>query len=299
MKPLTKTKAIFELFIAGIFWGFGFIGTIWCLKVLSPSAILFYRFFIAFLVGFIILLLQKRNKDFFLRELQIAFIPGLLLWLTLIFQTWALKYTTATNSTFITTLYVVLVPLMNSFLGREKIGWYHWLCVALAFVGTGFIVEIHKLSELNIGDFLTLICSFFAALHIISIGDQTLKTESDLALNSFQGFWVALFSLMLYPVSGSWDLFSGMTEQSWAGLLILGFGSSLLAFFFQVRAQKVISPSVVSLMFLLESPMSSVFAFLLLGEILGGFQWLGAAVIMAACLLISFKELKPTLPTAN
>ncbi len=304
---MTKTKAIFELLIAGLFWGFGFIGTIWCLRFLSPSAILFYRFFIAFFVGFVILLLQKKSKSFYEQELKIAFWPGLYLWLTLIFQTWALKYTTATNSTFITTLYVVMVPLLNSFLGKEKIGIYHWLCVLLAFIGTGFIVEIQKISELNIGDFLTLICSVFATVHIISIGIQTQKTRSDLALNSFQGLWVAFFSLLLLPLSYSpastneasgflnqfqgWSLTSGLDEKAWIGILVLGFGSSLLAFYFQVRAQKVISPSVVSLMFLLESPMSSLFAYFLLGEKLSGWQWFGAGLIMLSCLLISAKEI--------
>lgn len=289
---MTKLTALMELLVAGVFWGFGFIGTIWCLRTLSPSAILFYRFFMAFAVGILILLWQKKSSHFFKSELKIAFWPGVYLWLTLILQTWALQYTTATNSTFITTLYVVLVPLINSFLGKEKIGWLHWFCVLLAFIGTGFIVEIQKINELNLGDLLTLICSVFAAIHIISIGIQTQKTKSDLALNSFQGLWISLFSLLLFPLSGNWKLTEGMDSHSWFGLITLGLGSSFLAFFFQVRAQKIISPSVVSLLFLLESPISSLFAFFLLGEKLNHQQWLGAGIIFCSCLLISFKELR-------
>lgn len=299
MRPLTKSKAIIELLIAGLFWGFGFIGTVWCLEIISPAAILFYRFFISFLLGFGLLVWQGHKIDFFISELKIAWSPGVYLWLTLILQTWALKYTTATNSTFITTLYVVLVPLINSYLGHEKLDYRHWICVVLAFIGTGFIVEIFKMNELNRGDLLTLFCSFFAAAHILSVGFQTAKTRSSLALNTFQGFWISLFSLALFPLDGSWKLGSHLGPKFWIGLTALGFGSSFLAFLFQVRAQKVISPSVVSLMFLLESPMSCIFAFFLLGEKLTGWQWMGAFLILLSCILVSLREMSLEKPSKS
>lgn len=291
MRPLTKSRAMSELFLAGIFWGFGFIGTVWCLKFLSPSAILFYRFFIAFAASAIILRLSGRNLKDFILDARIAFWPGVFLWLTLFFQTWGLESTTATNSTFITVLYVVLVPLINSLRGREEIGPIHWLCVLIALFGTGFIVNLKNFSNLNLGDFLTLICAIFAAIHILIVGEQTLKSNSSLSFNALQSFWISIFSLLSLPFSPHWNL-NALDRQAWLGLIALAFGSSLLAFFLQVRAQKIISPSVVSLMFLLESPMSSIFAFFLLNEILTGWQWLGAALIMLSCLLISLAEIR-------
>lgn len=295
MRPLTRSTAIAELFLAGIFWGFGFIGTVWCLKSLTPSAIIFYRFFIAFAAGILVLAIQKRSLSGLINQLvgeaKLSFWPGVYLWLTLIFQTWGLQYTTATNSTFITVLYVVTVPLMNSMIGKEIIGWIHWLCVVIALGGTALIVNLQNLSTLNFGDLLTLVCSIFAAIHIIAVGIQTLKTKSDFAFNTMQSFWMSIFSLLLFPFTTGWNLLA-LDEKGWIGLIALGFGSSLLAFFLQVRAQKIISPSVVSLMFLLESPMSCVFAYLLLNETLNGLQWLGAGFIMLACIAISLNELR-------
>jgi len=225
----------------------------------------------------------------------LSLIPGVFIWLTLFLQTWGLQYTTATNSTFITTLYVVLVPLMHSIFGKEKLGWKHWTCVGLALFGTGLIVQVQNVKSLNAGDLLTLLCSIFAAIHILVIGQRAMKTKDDFAFNTFQSFWVAGFSLLLFPFSANWNL-TALTTEGWIGLLALGFGSSLLAFYFQIRAQKVLSPSVSSLLFLLESPISCVFAYILLRETLNLYQWIGAILILVACAAISFSPARGITP---
>jgi drug/metabolite transporter (DMT)-like permease len=294
---LTKTRALVELLVAGLFWGFGFVGTVWCLRALSPSAIVFYRFAIAFVTGMAFLLWKRKSKSLLLSEMGLSLVPGVFLWLTLFLQTWGLEHTTATNSTFITTLYVVLVPLLNSITGNEKLSWVHWLCVAIALAGTSLIVQVQNLTVLNWGDLMTFGCAIFAAIHIIVIGQRAMKTKDDFAFNTFQSFWMAAFSLVLFPFSSKWSL-PALTNEGWIGMLALGFGSSLIAFFLQIRAQKVITPSTISLLFLLESPISCVFAFFLLNETLNGWQWIGAILILLACALISLKERQASLSQA-
>lgn len=219
-------------------------------------------------------------------ELKLSFVPGVFLWLTLILQTWGLQYTTAMNSTFITTLYVVIVPLLRALKKEERLNWLHWFCVVLALLGTGFVVRIQEITALNWGDLLTLLCAIFAAVHILAIGQKTHETNNAFALNAFQSFWVSLFALFFFPVTPNWNL-QVMEAKGWIGLLVLGFGSSLIAFFLQIRSQKVLSPSVASLLFLLESPFSCFFAFWLLGELFSGWQWFGASLILTACAVIS------------
>jgi drug/metabolite transporter (DMT)-like permease len=286
---LTKSRAVTELLIAGLFWGFGFVGIVWSLKGLGPAAIVFYRFTIAFTVGILVLVAQRKPLSLLKGELKLALIPGIFLWLTLFLQTCGLKFTTATNSTFITTLYVVIVPLLNSITGKEKLNWLHWLCVAIALGGTALIVQIQNLSSLNWGDLLTLLCSIFAAIHILAIDQRIAHTKDDFAFNTFQSFWMAAFSLVLFPFSDRWNL-SALPSEGWIGICALGFGASLISFYLQIRAQKVISPSVVSLLFLLESPISCVFAFWLLGEKMNFMQWMGALLILISCGLISFLQ---------
>lgn len=288
VKPLTKSRAVSELLLAGIFWGFGFIATIWALQSLSTSAIIFYRFMMAFLISLVFLAIAKTPKETYLHELKLAFIPGIFLWATLFFQTWGLEITTATKSSFITTLYVIIVPVIMWILGKEKLSWLHWFSVALALLGTALIVDLHSLQisaeSLNWGDFLTLVCAFAAALSIIILGDRASRTKSPFGFNAFQCMWVALIALIALPWSSKWDL-GNLTTEAWIGILSLGIGSSLLAFWLQIRAQRVLSPSVASLLFLAESPIACVFAYFLLSERMTGSQWAGAILIMIACSL--------------
>ncbi len=278
--------------LAGILWGFGFIGTVWALKFLSPSAVLFYRFIIAFSGGLLVLWFLRTPRANLREEAKLAVIPGFVLWLCLLFQTAGLQHTTATNSTFITTLYVVLVPILRSLTKQERLHWQHWTCVALALGGTALIVQIQKVSTLNWGDLLTLICALFAALHILSVGQKALQTKNDFAFNTFQSFWVGVLALVSFPFTSRWQL-ENLDAEAWIGLFSLGLGSSMIAFFLQVRAQKELSPSTVSLLFLLESPASCFFAFLLLNERLDAWQWLGAGLILLSCAWIGTQKNPP------
>jgi drug/metabolite transporter (DMT)-like permease len=81
-----------------------------------------------------------------------------------------------------------------------------------------------------------------------------------------------------------------LTDLSLVGLFSLTFGSTLIAFAFQVKAQKILSPSVVSLLFLLEAPFATFFGLLFLGEELRSDQWLGAALILSTSVVVSLRS---------
>jgi len=281
--PKSTAKPLIELTIASVFWGFGFVATIWSLQHLSVSAIIFYRFLIAFFAGLILLPLTPNWKKIFWPELRLSLPAGFFLGTTLLLQTWGLQYTTATKSAFITTLYVVIVPLIAHFLLGQKLRSLHWLWVLVATIGTLLISGL-TLSGWTLGDSLTFLNAITASFHILYVGKVAARSSHHFTFNTFQSFWIMIISLFLIPFDdGNWSL-SLMPEKAWMGLLSLSLGSSLLGFFLQVRAQKELNPSVAALLFLLESPMSFVFAYFLLGERLSPTQFLGAILILLACL---------------
>ena len=280
---MKKWFAASELLFATVIWGFGFTATIWALESVDPISLNFLRFGLAALIGLGISWIAPRlRQDITWEQFKLAFIPGLLIGLAIALQTWGLVFTTATNSGFITTLYVVIVPICELLILRRRIHILHSLWVMLALAGTALIVNL-ELANINKGDVLTLICAFFAALQIIAIGAIYKSIKSSFVFNTFQSFWAALISL---------PLFFFVEEVRWSapsalallGLFSLTIGSSLLAFALQIRAQKVLSPSLSSLIFLLESPFAVVFAVLLLNESLTTFKIIGALVIIAAAL---------------
>ncbi len=291
-KLSTKNQAFIELIIAGFLWGFGFIGAVWALESLSPSAIVFYRFMGAFLVSLVILVAVRTPREVLLGEFKLALGAGALLALTLILQTWGLQYTTATKSAFITILYVLIVPVISMFVFKDRLHVFHWICIFLSFIGVGLIVQVKSL-VLETGDFLTFLCAIAAAFHILYVGQIAPKSKNSFALNAFQSLWCAAFALTLFPFEKDWTPWD-LSPKGWWGLGILTFGSSLLAFYLQFRAQRVISPSLVSLLFLLESPFSAILAVTLLGEHLSTTQILGALLIFVSCAVASQLKTSPS-----
>jgi drug/metabolite transporter (DMT)-like permease len=283
-----------ELTLASVLWGFGFIATVWALKELSPSAIIFYRFGVAGLVVVLIMLARGQWAQF-VRELKRAWLAGLIIGATLVFQSWGLVYTTATKSSFITTLYVIIVPIFSALFFKERLARWHWLFVTIALVGMILILELRDFS-LGLGDSLTLVNAFLAAIHILVVGRISSQPTHAFAFNGGQALWCAALALPPTIIEGNWGL-TALSSQTWWGLIALTFGSSLVAFYFQVKAQKDLSPSVASLLFLLESPFSWAFAIYFLGENPSWIQGFGALLILIACTLTALTEAKKAKPS--
>jgi drug/metabolite transporter (DMT)-like permease len=265
---------------ASVLWGFGFIGTVWALRYLSAPAIIFYRFATAFVIGIFLVPLFPGWKLNLKKDFRLSIPAGILLAITLILQTAGLRYTTATKSAFITSLYVVIVPILSSLFLKTRLGRL-WIWVILAFIGTALIAEL-SWQKWNFGDTLTLINALTASLHILYLAEVSPRSKNPFTLSVFQSLWVALFAFALFPMSDRWQL-AGMDDKAWIGLLSLAFGSSLLAFFFQVSAQRSLNPTVAAILFLLEAPFSFFFAAFLLGEQLSFIQIAGSIVILIAC----------------
>lgn len=286
-----KLFAILELILAAGFWGFGFIAALWALEVMNFFEVTWLRFLLAAVAGLPIFLWRCRNMD--VRwTFQQSLIPAVLLLATLILQTWGLHYTTATKSGFITTLYVVFVPILDSTIRRTQLSRRLWFCVVLAFIGTAFIVNL-GFDDFNFGDFLTLLCAIAAALQIYWLGVLSPSVREPLAFNISQCFWNLLLLTPILAMQGPSLVLQDPSTwgvKPWIGILSLGLGSTLLAFYLQVRAQAKISLTLSSLLFLLESPFALFFAVLLLGESLTTLEAFGAVLIMIAAILASLGE---------
>lgn len=284
LRPLTKNRATIELVFAGVLWGFGFVAAVWAMQSFTPTETLVYRFIIASVVGEIIYLvvkgpsLRSAKEDFFRALPAGAILGGMLL-----LQTIGLQYTTATKSGFITSLYVILVPLFNTWFFKSSSHWRNYGFAALALLGT-FVLMDADLAGINTGDLWTLGCSVLAAIHIIYIGKVSGKVGNAFRFNNFQSFWslVVLAPLLLFQNSITWKVDN---LQAWTGVLILGLGSSIIAFYLQVRTQRILTDTTASMLFLLESPSAAIFGFLLLQERLSPFQTAGAVLILVASIL--------------
>ncbi len=291
MVKKNSVRAILELVFASTLWGFGFIAAVWAMEAVDAFELTLLRFAMASAVGMALLYFNIRKLP--VRDLwRWSFWPAVFLTGTLVFQTWGLRYTTATKCGFITTLYVVFVPLLESWHRGRPVSWKLWACVAGAFLGTLMIVNV-GLNGLNFGDFLTFICALFASAQIYYVGLISPRIQHPFAFNTFQSLWSALICVPFFFHNGMASKLAGWLDwptTAMVGVFSLAFGSTVLAFALQIKAQAKLSPTVASLLCLLESPFAMIFAMALLGESLGPLEAAGAAVIFFSAVGASWIE---------
>ena len=102
---------------------------------------------------------------------------GVLLAGASLLQQASLQYTTAGKAGFLTSLYIVIVPVLGIFLGR-KAGGKIWAAVVLALAGA-YLLSVAGGGEgfsIGLGDSLVMICAVIFSLHIMVI-DRVSRSE--------------------------------------------------------------------------------------------------------------------------
>lgn len=291
------TTNIVLLSLSAAIWGFGFIATRWTLTEFDSFWSTALRFALAGLLSLPFLFYKKsftRKNNILLKSaISSVFLLG-----TLLFQTWGLNYTTVAKSGFITTLYSLFIPLIMMLFAGKRYRSSFWMLIVMALAGMGLMCNL-EVKDLNVGDFLTLLCAFSAAFHIMYIGKVAAHIESPIEFNFLQNIFVALFSLILaLALKGPVSLSPLMNVESDAvkGLLFLGIISSMISFSIQVVAQKKIPSHIAGLIFLMESPFAAVFGYFIFREMLNPMNIVGAVLVMLSVILVPVLGREVTTP---
>lgn len=278
---MTKHRAIFELLIADILWGFAFVAVPLAHRSWDSSQITFLRFATPSVLGLLIGLAFPKWRVA-KRELQLGALPGLLFALTIYFQTVGLEFTTPSKSSFITVLYVLFVPLLEVILHGKKLPLLFWAFLSGALVGMGLLFDL-EWSHWNWGDSLTIVCAVFATWHIHQVGNSGSRFRNPIYFNLAQCSWAAIFLLPLAFFSeGPWLPTTWDTTATF-GLFMIIFGATMVAFTIQIRVQAHLDLSTSATLFLLESPLAMFFSWMILKESISLNQTLGAILMLFCC----------------
>lgn len=287
MPALSRRRAILELIFAGALWGLGFVTTVWALEAFSPSEILIWRFFLAIIFSEIVWKFFFKNQGFAmtgsLADWKLALPAGLLLAGLLLPQTIGLQSISASKSAFLTTLYVILVPLIGHFVLSKKVRGVVVVFAMMALLGAFFLTGA-DLSSISPGDLWTLLCALLASLHILYIERISDRIQDPFKFNTMQTLFCLLTVLPLLATQQN-SLQIPHDLRAWLSVTTLAFGSTVIAFTIQVRTQRVLDSTTASMLFLLESPFALVFGAFFLAETLNFMQGLGATLILLAALL--------------
>lgn len=278
------------LLITTFIWGFGFIATKWTFVDFDGYWSHSLRFLMAGMFSLPFLLYQK---SFFKPQLLLkGYIASWWLFGALFFQTIGLYETTVAKSGFITTMYALFTPIFGMLFFKKKFHPLYWALVLLSFVGIGLLCNL-RIDEFNRGDFWTLLCAISGAGHILYVEKVAGEIENAVEFNFLQSLFMGINSVVLvYLIRGGVDLSVLFVAENLfkpgalTGLLYLSLLSSMVAFSLQIVAQKRIPSHIVSLVFLLESPIAAFFGYTLLGESLNTMNLVGCALILLSVALI-------------
>jgi len=202
-----------------------------------------------------------------------------------LFQQFGLLYTTVGKSGFLTACYILIVPILGLFFGR-KCGKLIWCGVVLELGGL-YLLCINGKVSFNLGDMLTLICAVLFAVQILVVNYFAPKTDS-VAMSCIQFYTGAIISAVGMIVWEQPNLPALLA--AWKPILYTGALSSGVAYTLQIIGQKGMNPTVASLIMSLESVISVIAGWLILGQKLSSRECIGCILMFSAIVLAQLPE---------
>lgn len=283
------------LLLTAIVWGTGFVSQRKAMEGMQPFVFIALRFFLGCLVLLPVLLSRiprgkPATKAAFdwkatVRNLVLpSVVCGLFLFAGTSVQQLGIMTTSATKAGFLTSLYLVIVPLLGLFLGKRVNLWV-WIGVALALVGVWFLSVGIEMS-IQKGDILLIIGALFWALQILALDHYADKLDA-LGLAFGQFMTAAVLGTAASLIFEKGPLVTN--PSAWWSLLYSGIVAVGIGFTLQVLGQSKVNPALASLILSLEAVFALLGGMVFLGERLSGREWLGCAVMLAAVILVQLK----------
>ncbi len=293
------------LFLAAIIWGTGFVAQRKAMEGMQPFAFIAVRFALGCLVLVPALISKKRVatsknskstdwKTFFHDLVLPSAFTGLFLFAGTSAQQIGITTTSAAKAGFLTSLYLVLVPIFGLFLGK-KVNLWAWIGVVLALVGVWFL-SVNLEMSVQMGDVMLLIGALFWAMQILALDRFTARIDAlELAFGEFLTTSILGAIVSLATESGFFTVNpSAVAPLLYSGIVAVGIGFTL-----QVFGQSKLDPALASLIMSLEAVFALFGGMLFLGERLSPREWLGCAVMLAAVFLVQLKGQQQKKPEAE
>lgn len=289
MKRLTPYLAELGLLYAAATWGSTFFILKDSVNYIDPIVLVSYRFGLSALILGTFLVYKRKNL---LANIKEGLILSIFVWIMYAAQTIGLKYTSATNSGFITGMFVVFVPIFSLLIFRKNTQLNKIIAILVSLLGLWILTG--GLKDLNIGDILTIGTAIAYALHVLFI-DKYVKNQIDPYILVFQQFFIVALVSFLTALIFKLPFSPIFSNVSWA-ITYLALIPTVSAMLIQFVAQKFTTPIRVSLIFALEPVFAALFAWTLGGETFILNKAIGGFLIVIAIILSDLQLRKSKTP---
>ena len=301
------------LLLAALFWGTTFVAQSMAMETLQPFTYNACRFLLGTVVVLPMAILTGRSdsrsvnfrgntvsgknaapvsgvsadgpavlppRDRILMLLKGGLMCGTFLFIAGGFQQVGIVYTTAGKSGFITALYIVLVPVFGLFL-HKKCSPLIIVSIALAVAGL-YLLCIREGFSVNRGDVITLGSAVSFAFHILTV-DRYSPRVSGVQLSCLQFLTAGLLSLIPAFVLETPQI--GIILRAWGPIAYAGVLSCGVAYTLQILGQRGLNPSLAALIMSLESCISALAGWIVLGDSLCAKELSGCVLMFTAIIL--------------
>ncbi|MBO5462450.1 MAG: DMT family transporter [Clostridia bacterium] len=295
-EKVKKSKTLFSSFLlmlAAFIWGTAFVAQSKGLEQIGNFTFLALRSCLAVVfltpVSLFIYKNNKKkigdgphgeNKTFFSKRLILGgVLCGGSVCLASLVQQYGIILSGVGKSGFLTTLYILIVPLLG-LLFKRKVKPILWFSIVLATCGMYFLC-VTQAGGINIGDVLLIMCAFLFAVQIMIV-DHFVETVDGVRLSLVQFAVSAVISTVGMFLFEEVDPVA--IGDAWFSIFYAGVLSSGIAFTLQIVAQKNLNPTVASLLMSLESVFAAL-AGAFFGERLSVNEIFGCVLVFLAIIL--------------
>jgi drug/metabolite transporter (DMT)-like permease len=277
-KPAAHYWYILLLVGTTLLWGTTFPLLKNALATLSPATLICTRF----LAGTLVLLPFCRH--FNRRLVRDGAILGAVVYVSYMTQVIGLQSISSNRSAFITSLNVVLVPLLGMVLGKSlsrRVG----LAAGLAVAGIG--VLSWEGGAIGVGDLWVFGCAVSYAVYILLM-EKISPRHPPLALTIYQLMAISVLGLVWAAPELAGQ--AGAIRQNWGAIVYLGIMTTAVTTWTQAIAQRHVTATETAIVYSLEPVFATVFSYWWLGESLGVRGLLGGAMVLVAMVLSQIKS---------
>ncbi len=264
------------LILVTMIWGGTFLVVKDTVKISGPFTFLAFSCSVGTLV--LAIIFRKRLLHITRAEVFAGLLIGIFLFAGYALQTTGLQYTTVSKAGFLTGLYVPQVPLLSFLLLRQRPTFGAIIGVVCSLIGL-ILLSVNSTFNLvfGLGEILLLGCSVAFALQIICISRFAPRVDA-INLAIVQLALTAVLSFLAMPIMG--ETYRIPPLVVWGAVLFMGVADIAFCLLIMNWVQQYISSNRATLIYALEPMWAALFGYVLAGETLSLFAWIGCVFIL-------------------
>lgn len=288
MKQQIKSSLI--LLLTATIWGVAFVAQSVGMEYIGPFTFNAIRCVLGGLVLNPVILVLKKKKETGAENQEKedkktlwagGIACGVILCIASNLQQFGIMEASVGKSGFFTALYIVMIPVIGIFIGKRP-GIKLWFCVALAVVGMYLLCMKDGSFTIERADIMLLLCALVFSFHILVVDYFSPKVDG-VKMSCIQFFVCGVLSAVGMLFTETPDISN--IQAAWLPLLYAGLLSCGVGYTLQIVGQKGINPVIASLIMSLESVISALAGWVILGQVLSPKEILGCVLMFVAIII--------------